>query len=108
MATRMQIVHTDDLDGSEGASTVQFSFDGVSYEIDLSAANREALATALAPYVGSARKVGGRRAANKRRATSGGASATDIRAWALSQGIQVSSRGRVSSELREAYERAHS
>ena len=34
-------------------------------------------------------------------------STSDIRAWAQEQGYEVSSRGRVSSEIREAYEAAH-
>lgn len=46
MAQRVQIVHTDDLDGSEAASSVVFGFEGVSYEIDLSEANKDALAQA--------------------------------------------------------------
>ena len=48
-----------------------------------------------------------RRGGTSRRKTTGTA-ATDIRAWAASQGMQVSARGRVSAEVREAYERAHS
>ncbi len=41
-------------------------------------------------------------------ASPAGTAATDIRAWAAEQGMQVSARGRVSAEVREAYERAHS
>ena len=38
----------DDIDGGEAERTVSFAFDGVEYEIDLSAANAAALAEALA------------------------------------------------------------
>ncbi|MBK9698100.1 MAG: Lsr2 family protein [Propionibacteriaceae bacterium] len=109
MAQRVQIVHTDDLDGSEAASSVVFGFEGVSYEIDLSEANKDALAQALAPYIGAARRTaGGRKATpSARRRPAAGASATEVRAWATAHGMQVSARGRVSAEIREAYENAH-
>ncbi|MGC3954399.1 MAG: Lsr2 family protein [Propionicimonas sp.] len=108
MAQRVEIVLTDDLDQSKADSTVTFAYAGTSYEIDLSDANRAALEEALAPYVGAARKLtGGRRAGSAKR-KAGGASANEIRSWALAQGMDVSARGRVSSEVREAYENAHS
>lgn len=109
MAQRVEIVLTDDLDQSKADSTVTFAYAGTAYEIDLSDANRAALEESLAPYVGAARKVSsGRRspAAVKRKAGVG-ASANEIRTWALAQGMEVSARGRVSSEVREAYENAH-
>lgn len=107
MAKRVQVIHTDDLDGSEAAETIVFSLDGVSYSIDLSTANAEKLRDAFAPYIAAGqRERTARRAGGKRK--SGGTAATDIRAWAVSEGMQVSARGRVSAEVREAYERAHS
>lgn len=107
MAQRVEIVLTDDLDQSKADSTVTFAYAGTTYEIDLSNANRTALEEALAPYIGAARKISGRRSAARRKA-GGGASANEIRTWALAQGMEVSARGRVSSEVREAYENAHS
>ena len=110
MAQRVEIVLTDDLDDSKADSTVTFGYAGASYEIDLSDANKAALEEALAPYIGAARKVSSARrssGAGGKRRSGAGASATDIRAWAVSQGMNVSSRGRVSSEVREAYENAH-
>lgn len=107
MAQRVQIVLTDDLDGSKADSTVSFAYDGTTYEIDLSDANRSALQESLAPYISAARKTSSSRRGSSKRKPSSGASATDIRAWALGQGMTVSSRGRVSSEVREAYENAH-
>ena len=105
MAQRVHIVLEDDLDGSEAAETVSFSLDGVSYGMDLSEANASQLRNDLAPWVGHARRVGGRKAAGKK--PSKGSAANDIRAWALGQGMQVSARGRVSAEVREAYEKAN-
>jgi len=110
MAKRVQVIHTDDLDGSEAAETITFSLEGVSYSIDLSADNATKLRNAFAPYIAAGerdRSSSARRSGSSRRKTTGTA-ATEIRAWAASQGMQVSARGRVSAEVREAYERAHS
>lgn len=60
MAQKVQVILVDDLDGGEAEESVSFSLDGVNYEIDLSAANAEALREAIAPWVGHARKIGGR------------------------------------------------
>lgn len=105
MAKRMHVVLEDDLDGSEAAETLAFTVDGVAYEIDLSAENAERFRETVAPWVGAARRVGGRRATGRKAVKDG--SANDIRAWAIAQGMQVSSRGRVSQEVRDAYEAAH-
>lgn len=107
MAQRVQIVLTDDLDDGQADGTVSFAYAGTSYEIDLSDANRAALEEALAPYIAAARKVSSGRKTSGGKRKAGGASATEIRAWASSQGMNVSSRGRVSGEVREAYENAH-
>jgi hypothetical protein len=102
MAQKVQITLVDDLDGSAANETVQFGLDGVGYEIDLSAANADALRQALARYVGSARRVASRRA---RGASGRGASdAHAIRAWAKERGLAVSERGRISAEVRRAYD----
>jgi hypothetical protein len=109
MAQRVEIVLTDDLDQSKADSTVTFAYAGTTYEIDLSDANRAALEESLAPYIGAGRKISSsRRPAASRRRSGAGVSANEVRAWAIGQGMEVSSRGRVSSEVREAYENAHS
>ncbi|MFT4109913.1 histone-like nucleoid-structuring protein Lsr2 [Propionicimonas sp.] len=109
MAKRVQVIHTDDIDGSEAAETIAFALDGINYSIDLSSANAKKLRDAFAPYIaaGERDRSSSRRTTASRRKSSGTA-ATDIRAWAAAEGMQVSSRGRVSAEVREAYERAHS
>jgi hypothetical protein len=53
----------DDIDGSEAVTTVSFSLDGDSYEIDLSESHLSALQQALAPFVNAARAVPGERRA---------------------------------------------
>ena len=115
MAQRVEYILEDDLDGGKADETVQFGLDGVEYEVDLSSENYDKLRDTLAPWVAVARRTGGRRkrtavAAPRSAAAdgaSGGSSTSDIRAWAGENGFEVSSRGRVSSEVREAYDKAH-
>jgi hypothetical protein len=99
MAQRMEIQFTDDLDGGPADTTITFAVDGTAYEIDLSAAHAEELRQAIAPFVAAARKVGStaRRAAKAARAN--GPSPSAVREWAKAEGIKVSDRGRVPSEL---------
>jgi hypothetical protein len=105
MAQRVQIILEDDYDGGTADETVTFALDGAEYEIDLSSQNATGLRDALAPWVSHARKIGGRRKRTSKAA--GNTSTSDIRAWAQSHGHDVSSRGRVSADVREAYEKAH-
>lgn len=108
MAQRVRIELTDDIDGSAAEETVQFAVDGVTYEIDLTAQNAGKLRDALAPYIGVARRVGGRKQSGRRSAgRSAGSSTTQIREWARAQGMEVSDRGRVRDEVKAAYEAAH-
>jgi hypothetical protein len=110
MAQRVQVILVDDVDGGEAEESVSFSLDGVSYEIDLSAANAESLRDALAPWVGHARKISGRASRGRpagRSKAAAKADLTDVRAWARENGFQVSDRGRVSAEVMAAYEGAH-
>jgi hypothetical protein len=108
MAQRVQVILEDDYDGTPADETVLFGLDGAEYEVDLSSENAQGLRDALAPWVAVARKTGGRR----KRVTGttkppAGSSTSDIRAWAQANGYEVSSRGRVSAEIREAYEKAN-
>jgi len=106
MAQRVNIVLTDDLDGSDAAETVTFALDGNTYEIDLSSANAAQLRAGVKRFVAAARKSGGRAKPTQRRAATS-ASSTDIRVWAKEQGMAVSARGRVPAEIRAAYDAAH-
>ena len=99
----------DDLDGSEASETVSFALDGESYEIDLSAKNAAALRKALDRYRSGARATSGRSSASGRRSRGkGGRSRADadpkvVRAWAAEHGFDISSRGRIPSEVLEQY-----
>ncbi len=105
------VVTTDDIDGSPNAETVTFSFDGRSFEIDLSKKSRTALEKALKPYIDAARPVGGRntRGGGSTRGRSRRSSSVDlaaVRAWAAENGIAVSDRGRISASVLEQYQAA--
>lgn len=106
MAQRQLTQITDDLDGSilEEATTIQFSLEGVSFEIDLSTENAEQLRSAVAPFLSAARRTSGRRTRGN---TTTAATMRDlgaIREWARSNGYSISDRGRVSVEILEAFD----
>lgn len=97
---------TDDLDGSADAVEVTFSYDGADYTIDLSKKNRTALEKALKPYLGAATRQT-RRTSTRKSANSSKRDLGAVREWAKSQGIEVSSRGRVPAKIVEQYDAAH-
>ncbi len=108
MAQKVQYLFVDDINGAEAAETMSFSLDGVSYEIDLTAANAKKLRDDLATWVGHARRSGGRK--SSRRASAGGARRGDlsaVREWARNNGHTVSDRGRISAEILAAYDKAN-
>lgn len=110
MVQKVQVVLEDDLNGGEADETVSFALDGRSYQIDLSENNARALRDALAPWVAAARPAPARvpEARAKPKAARRSQDTADIRRWALANGINVSARGRISSDLRARYEAAHS
>ena len=108
MAQKVQVLLVDDINGTEAAETVLFSLDGVSYEIDLTAANAKKMRDDLATWVGHARRSGGRK--TSRRATSTAARRGDlsaVREWARNNGHKVSDRGRISAGILAAYDKAN-
>lgn len=107
MARKVQVILVDDIDGSEAKRTVTFALDGKSYEIDLNEANLARLNDALAPFIEKARRASGAtRRSGTRRAASSGDTAV-VRDWARGQGYEVSDRGRLPQEIRDAYSAAH-
>lgn len=106
MAKSVSVVVTDDLDGSPDAETVSFTFDGHSYEIDLGEKNLAKLQKSLQPFMDAGRRTAYRRAV-KGRAASPRVDRAAVRAWANAQGMKVSERGRISSDVLQQYEDAH-
>lgn len=115
MAQKVQVILTDDIDGGDATETVEFALDSVGYVIDLSESNTKALRDALAPFIAAGRREGKVRPTVRNTAprSNGAAPArargdlSVVRAWARENGFDVSDRGRVSGEVKAAYEAAN-
>lgn len=111
MAQRIQTLIVSDLSGDdlgEAGQTVRFGYQGVDYEIDLSAKEVAGFDKAIAMYVEHARRVGGRRQSGTSKSNGSGKSELDaIRKWARDAGHQVSDRGRISQKVKDAYSASH-
>jgi len=109
MASVTEVRLVDDLDGGEADETVAFDLDGKNYRIDLSKTHAAQLRDVLAPYVAAARRAGSSPAAHGRRMratrpTADRQETATIREWAAANGFEVSTRGRIAAQVREAYE----
>ena len=124
MAQKTVVTLIDDLDPeSEADETVEFGLDGVTFQIDLTDDNASGLRGSLADYVAHARRQGGRGRAGGRRGTPAGGALTSrrngsaptpvdreqnqaTREWARKQGMTVSDRGRIPSQVTEAFQKS--
>ncbi|WP_043466531.1 Lsr2 family protein [Kitasatospora sp. MBT66] len=121
----------DDLSGEiidqNASDSFRFGFDGVNFELDSSLEAINKIREFLAPYAAAARivedapvQVGfpsvaaatrGQQQPRKRAAAtpvrSSGPDPAKVREWARAQGLEVNERGRLSSGIVEAYEKAH-
>jgi hypothetical protein len=107
MATKTLVQLTDDLDPSlEATDTVRFALDNTEYEIDLSEEHINNLRSAFDKYIQHARKVGGRRrsAASARQSSGRRTDLAQVRQWAASNGVELSTRGRIARAVLAAYD----
>lgn len=114
MATQVIQKVIDDLTGEEGASTAEFSLDGVTYEVDLTETSRKQLHDVFAPYIDAGRKVSTRRG---RVASTHGRDAAKVdrdqqkavRRWAQEHpdivGFTVGDRGRLPANVYDLYDK---
>ena len=102
MVSRTTVELLDDIDGKVAAETVTFGLDGREFQIDLTEKNAKALRKAFEPWAASARRVGGRKARGAT-AVPTGVDTKAVRAWAASNGIEISTRGRISADVLEQY-----
>lgn len=107
MATQIQKLLIDDLDGGTADETVTFAIDGTGYEIDLSGENAKKLREALTPFVSGARRGESTSTRGRKRGGSQPSArdkSAEIRAWAKTQGLNVSERGRISAHIVQQYQ----
>src|ERR687889_22332 len=119
MAQRTIVQLVSDLSGDEMQAgegrTVEFSVDGTSYTIDLTDKEAAGFDKALAMYIEHATKTSSSSAGGRKRASSSANSTSgrskselaNIRAWAQSNGYQVSERGRIKQDVLNAYHAAN-
>lgn len=99
MAQKVMIELVDDLDGTPAVETIPFGLDGRTYEIDLNKKNADKLRKALSAFAQAGRKVSASRTTKPK----SGGDTKAIREWARGAGFEVSDRGQIPREVREAY-----
>ena len=107
---RDEVGHLVRASGDEEAiETVQLSYRGVAYELNLTERTAASLDRAIAPYLNAGRRVAeaGPSPGSTRKSGPQPPPPGDVRAWARSQGIEVSDRGRLSVEVNRRYKDAH-
>jgi len=104
MAQRTIVEFTDDINGKPAAETVTFAIDGKTYEIDVTEKNAAKLRQAFEPYTNTARRL--TKSGRIIRKVSAGVDTAAVRAWAASNGIEVSTRGRISADVLAQYHAA--
>jgi hypothetical protein len=105
MARKVHVQLIDDLSGEDAAGTVRFSVDGADYEIDLTADHASELRGVLEKYAAHGRRLRGtpgRRGV--RTAPTDREETRKIRDWAQAHGYNPSARGRISLDIKQAYE----
>lgn len=102
MSTQTIVEITDDLGGTGEATTATFGFNGKQFEIDLNKRNMTVFMERMQKYSEAGREV----KTSKAKTVRGDGEAAKVREWAQAAGVPVNARGRVSAELREAYQTA--
>ncbi|MFC9357084.1 Lsr2 family protein [Rhodococcus sp. NPDC057014] len=115
MARKVVVEMVDDIDGTafgEDGESISYAVDGIEYVIDLKDEHAKELRETFDYYITHSTRVGGRKHRSDRpgTATAGKRSREEtkkIRAWALEQGYELSSRGRIPAEIEQAFRAAH-
>ena len=102
MAKKTVVEWVDDIDGTAASETVTFTIDGSRYEIDLSEKNAAKLRKAMGGWIEASRRSGNRKARGGQ-AKHDPSESTKARKWALETGLDVGPRGRLRSEVLDAY-----
>jgi hypothetical protein len=102
VARKTVVEWVDDIDGTAAAETVTFTIDGSSYEIDLSEKNAAKLRDVMGGWIEASRRSGHRRARGGH-AKNDPSESNNARKWAVDNGFDVGPRGRLRSEVLDAY-----
>jgi hypothetical protein len=97
----------DDIDGSEATQSVTFGVDGHGYHIDLNDQHANELRAKLSPFLEVARRVrdeSGRGRSGARGHVGDKDRNSAIRQWALDEGVELPSRGRIAGAVQAAYD----
>lgn len=121
MAKKQTVSFIDDLDGHEldidDAHTISWTWSGVDYQVDVSAANLDKIENGrvpLAKLLAASTRVGGRRQSTAPKisttpkSTTGaagwpGPSTSEVREWAKHAGYEVPARGKLPQSILDAY-----
>ena len=115
MARKVVVELVDDIDetvfGEDGES-ISYGLDGVEYVIDLKDEHAKEFREVLDYYIAHSIRVGGRKHRSDRPADPTASKrprgeTQKIRAWAIEQGYELSSRGRIPAEIEHAFHAAH-
>ena len=115
MARKVVVEMVDDIDGTaigDDGESIHYAVDGVEYVIDLKDEHAKELRETFEYYIAHSTRVGGRkhRADRPGNATAGKrprGETQKIRTWALEQGYELSTRGRIPTEVEQAFRAAH-
>jgi Lsr2 len=108
MARQITEVLIDDIDGGNASVSVQFSYEGKSYAIDLNKRNAKKFDNTIKPWITAGRRVAARSGAPRKSTTASDAAyLAKVRAWAKENGQAVSARGRIGQQALDAYEAAN-
>jgi hypothetical protein len=95
-------VLVDDIDGSQAVESVQLGWNGQWRQLELSEKNLNALSKAIDRFWDAGHPVSAAGSRRRRGATTG-RDPKAIRAWALANGIEVPSRGRIPGDVERRY-----
>lgn len=103
MARKTIVEWVDDIDGTVAAETVTFTIDGSRYEVDLSDENAAKLRDVMSKWIEAGRRSGNRRPRGGNNPKQDPAESTRARKWAVDNGFDVGPRGRLRSDVLDAY-----
>ena len=105
MVQRVSTIMISDLTDKEctnGGETLEFTYRGVDYSIDLTSKEAKKFDDVMFPYVDSARRLGKKRG-SRRTTTETSVDSKAVRRWAQANGIEVPARGRIPNAVIDQY-----